>query len=336
MKHVILTLNILLISILIRAQNNDWLLDPAINYLIEVDAEVGLEEVLQLDQKNAVNHWQRMKLSSACANEGELTAWLSDILLQQLEAGELTAQSIAMGKQLNFAEVSDYYYSLDTVVTFHPATYEERVQIVRYQHQLSGLRLKLQLAWDDSRYQLQAKVVGFSAIGHKGQDEGVLFYVPLTALPITELDINNEDWDWVGKSELTLDWKTASVIKGASIADFIEEVFLEEAFEYYTLQVYTDPCAKGPLSDSELDILSTHTDTLTVYDPDTYEATTRVTYTPVAADDLSKARLGLDCYLSRGLNKFHFAPQLLSPLEAERDGNGNIRRYNPLYYLRFE
>jgi len=335
MKHSLFIFFSLLSSSLI-GQNDDWLQDPAINYLIEVEAEVNLEEVIQLDQNREIHNWERLKLTPACPFKGELTDWFSSILFYQLEMGELSAQSITMGKKLTFAEVSDYYVSLDTIVTFHPATYEEVVQVVRYQHRLSSLRLKVQLAWNDSLYKLQAQVVGIYAIGHKGEDEGVLFYIPLAALKRPAFNINDDDWGWTGKSELVLDWETASVIKGASVATFIEEVFLEEVFEYYTLLVYADRCDTDPLSDNELDILATNTDTLTIYDPDTYEATTRVIYTPIETGDLSRARLGLNCYFSTGLTSFHFEPQWLSPLEAKRDGDGNIRFRKPLYYLKLE
>jgi hypothetical protein len=318
------------------SQNDDWLQDPAINYLIEVEAEVKLEEVIRLDRNRGASKWERLKLTTDCPFKGELTDWFSSILLYQIEMGELSAQSTTLGEKLTFAEVSDLYVSLDTVITFHPATYEEMVQVVRYQHRLSSLRLKIQLAWNDALYKLQAQVVGLYATGHKGEDEGILFYLPLAPKAGSVFNINDEDWGWVGKSELVLDWKTASVIKGASIAAFIEEVFLEEVFEYYTLLVYADHCNTDPLTDSELDILSTNTDTLTIYDPDTYEASTRVTYRAIEAEDLSMARLGLNCYFSADLTSFHFVPQWLSPLEAKRDDDGSIRSRKPLYYLGLE
>jgi hypothetical protein len=322
----------ILFSFNLFGQKDNWLKDSDITYLVEVEAKVSLEEVIYLD-RDKVPGWERLKMAAHCPRQGELTDRLRSMLLGQIEAGKLIARTTDRGRDLTFDEVNAQFYGLDTVAVFDPDTYQEMIQVVRTEHRIGALQLKIQLAWNESRNKLLATVVGFHVIGDQYTDGKTFFYVSLPKLPKSTFDIHDRNWGWVGQSELTFNWKNAKMLKGKSPAAFVEEVFVEQAARQASFPTYKDRCDSEPLSAEQLDLLSSSVDTISTYSPETYEETILIVRNQVEAKDVTAARLELQCYFDTDLTQLFFVPQYLSPMIAEETDHGEIRFYRPLYYL---
>ena len=234
------------------------------------------------------------------------------------------------------AALQKLYTVSDTITTFDPETYEERIQVVSYEllTQVNHFRLKKVWSYNQQTGKLSQQAVAIapaipSSISNQIFTTPVWFKLPEAKAKYE--NINNKRVQFAAHLEYYLGEKAVKDTKGTTIA--FKQKWIE-GFKKGTFKGYDDSFEAIPTNDIEDIFVST--DTIFTIDPESYQETFEVVKREYHAEDISSYKI---------LETWTFVPEkgilssklkAIAPSVAFTDKYGTLDYYLPLFFWRRE
>ncbi len=324
------------------AQYDDILKNDAITWAAEFTTDLSLDinpssklEIsnllkfynpsLNFDDANRTDHVRNWLYSNAL--EGKYECYSDPNLSQKLSSKDLNALTS----------------SIDTVITYNPETFEEKIVIVRNDlnpNDVSSMRMNQVIYYDGKTKDFGVRLlsIGFLILNEQGTAMPI-FWVKMNEPFPDRFNINSEDIAWGA---------LISSKKGPMNLNFIQEVKNSNGFKLQ--KVLYDDALDGkktiessmgfgsdtPLTPIEVENLYNSVDTVVTFNPDTYEEHVVIIKNDFDPMGVKECRLVQEWYYDRKTLKLMSRLRAISPLVRVKDDAGNYRYSRPMYYIRFD
>jgi len=305
----------------------DWVIDIS---SIENEWDQGVITLKQLRSRENELHWS--------------SPYLAELVFEAVQKRKVDVFkdpgcSITAG---DFLE----YRGADTIVTFDPVTYEEQVVIVRNEIQplkdIKGWRLRQILAYHKKSATWSTTVTAIAPLviiyGLEGDSLDIrpLFWFKPDNKP---QKLENRRISWVKKTISGKQAGTKVLIDSLNLIKVIPG--FENPIVHQLEQFGTDQ--KAAFYDSQGDKLlgfevrrgmMTKTDTIEIFDPETYEKSLLVEPKGIKVAEISQLRLVQTWYWDTEKARLSIHLDAVAPIEPVFDDRGRFRYAKPLFYRR--
>lgn len=231
----------------------------------------------------------------------------------------------------------------DTVVTFDPATFEEQVLIVRNEMDLTSieqLRVNQVIYFDKNTQDFETRIIAVAPLVNYSNDAQAqpLFWIKMDN-PFPEnfnIHASNIHFGALGYSH-----------EHPLMLNFTEEI-KNEGFDFKGMLLEQAQAIQKPVEAPERgfgsgnyyrkeDISHTHAgiDTITIFDPNTFEETVKIVKNEVNYSKIEAYRLVQEWYYDAKTHQFFNRLKAIAPLVSVKDDNGNFKFKKALYYIRY-
>ncbi|MCC7245483.1 MAG: hypothetical protein IT269_07385 [Saprospiraceae bacterium] len=278
------------------------------------------------------------------SNEYDLCEWLTGQIMKNIENDNAECYADAkLEQRLSHDDVLSRMSSIDTVVTFDPNTYEERVYIVRNQinvEDVQYLRVKYRAFYNEKKRSFGAEMLAYAPMvkdrsnpdqNQPPKTKPLCWIKAPKAIPATvEQIIQQPDINWAAQYKGNLlPFDSFHIVKQQKD---LRSIVLREA-QSPVNQAYNYQFE--PLSQKEIDQAITTIDTVVTFDPETYEEKITVAKRDILSNIKSINFVFLWYYDSR--KKLLYAkPTFSQILEDMSDDAGTFRYSKPFFYQKIE
>lgn len=347
MRIVLFPLLLALLPVSLPAQLDDILKNPNVTWA----ATFETEHDFRLNPKQEGASIQLLKFTypeEGCVdfiNDNWLTHWiLKGMADGKFKASDDPALSVWVAQTTLMNRIT----SIDTVITFDPATYEERMQVIRNDlngDDIIGFRTYEVIFYDKKTGSFETRLLALAPLVTQTDPTGkVVSKSPVAWLAIDgrmpgNFSLQNPDIIWsallIDKAN-DLEISQLKVLKNEWKQPFTAQFHLEALGMKHPVERSKGFGCGKLLSKKDIDNLYTSIDTVTTLDPVTFKETIKIIKNDVRPSDLQKIRLVQEWYYDKRRNVLFNKLKAVSPLVDKFDESGKKLRYAlPMYYLRF-
>lgn len=329
---------LLLFPTLLLSQSN-YLTDPDIVWAAEI------EQDWVLDVPSLETEWDSgLTTIKLLRTEENKPYWNNPFL------AELIYQAVAQGRLPVFTDPlcrvplrwENVYPRLDTVVTFDPETYEEKLAVVKQDpdpyHDFRAWRLRQVLCYHKKSATWSTRVEAIAPLlilrSAQGDSVGLrplFWFKPEDKRP----KLRSNDIVWA-KSTKTRQLKTLvpiDPVKPVKINDGYRNPvphLIQEIANNPKTPVY-DSWEQRPLRPEERSRILSRTDTIVTFDPETYEEKVKVVHNELDLSHIHQLRLYQTWYWDERRRRLSICLDWVAPMFDVHDVNGNFRYSMPLF-----
>lgn len=292
----------LFLNLALLAQTEKILEDPSVNWAAEIELTLPADPLEFSVNEDRTAALAVLKLASSERGlEGFVNHSLNAKLWEIAENGDWEAYSNAeLTRPLDAEELSQIISGPDSVVTFDPETYEEKVQV----------------AWDARPFPNEARFVKVRQLLTYNDEQALFTLYTLAMAPFTGSEAPRF-WLKVPETEAfepdtlfdrpDVTWAVRYVTNDASprVGDFqvlkdetgpIIERFFDRIMADTSVLLYTSTTDEEPLSSEKRACLFSCTDSVSTFDPETYVEHVEVFHTELLPDKIIDLQLILEFY----------------------------------------
>lgn len=347
MRTLLFALLLTSLPYLLPAQIDDLLKNPDVSYLATFESEHDFRLSAKRDKsKIQLLKYQQKDECLDFATDNWLARWV----LEEMTTGKYKAYDdpeliiwVAHTTLLNRLS------SIDTVITFDPKNYEERVQVIRNDinpDDIKALRTHQAIYFDKKSGTYQTRLLALAPLVTITDPTGkVVDTTPLAWLAMdgklpSGFSAQSSDVPW---SVLLLDRDKPLKISNLKIKkNEWGKAFAEQFFQNVkTTKLPVESAREGYgcgrlLSKKDIEAEYTAIDTIITFDPVTYVETMQVIKNDFKPADLKRLLLTQEWYFDDRRKTLCNRLKAISPLQDRYDEAGKSLLYTyPLYYLRF-
>ncbi len=249
-----------------------WMAETELTYLIEKEDKVFNEEKHSRHGLTDVYSTSTLMKIDIVNTPSSPENYLENVLIGNILSGDLDLYSVDKEKALGIDQLARVLTSVDTIITFDPNTYEEKIKIVRHDKPIHSLIFEQTWWIDEEDEVLRNSVNGFYPVIEKNGQAQKACWVPFNRKEHTkEAEINDPDIVWM---KLTTDQIALTEFK------VIEEYGKDGLKKYWDASIDGIPayepagyifkankCRENYVSR----IVQPGMDTIVTFDPETFE-----------------------------------------------------------------
>lgn len=346
MRNFLLPLALVLLPLFASAQLSDLLKNPNIAWA----ATFETEHDFRLSNKSETSKIQLTKFSlpeNACVKF--LTDnWLANWFLEEMKSGHYKLYGDpTLSLIVSHSTFMDRVTTIDTVVTFDPNSYEERMQVIRNDinaDDIVGFRTQQAIYFDKKTGNYDTRLLGLAPLVKQTDPTGaVIGKLPLAWLPMYDvaaagLTDKNPDVIWsallIDKAN-SLEISKLKTVKNELKKDFSEQIFQEVTSMKHPVESSAAFGCGNLLTKSEIEHLTTEIDTIITFDPVTFKETMQIVknaYNPAA---LSQVVLAQEWYFDNRRKLLANRLKAIAPYVEVLDANKKLLYNRIEFYLHF-
>lgn len=322
------------------AQYDDLLQNKEIIWLAEftVDFQFSTEVDFQEEQVQLLK-FQNNTSSFKHSNRNDwIKLWIFNQAMQDASNCYLDPN---FTQKLNIDDLSDITESIDTVITFNTETYEERISIISNKsssRNIKGLRTNQVIYFNQKTNNFETRLIAVAPLFRKNsKTPKPLFWIKMNAVLPDNFNINQSNINWatlICPIKHPLEANFMEVIKSPKDFNFKDKLY-DQAFnlEKPTQKFYGryDPMTKSDLKKAYNSI-----DTITTFDPTTFEEEIKIVKSEFSPASISQYRLVQEWYYDREKNSLTNRLKAICPLASSKNNEGKELYSSPLYYIRYD
>ncbi len=329
------------------AQIDDLLKNPAVSYVATFESEHDF----RLSAKRDKSKIQLLKFQQKdeCLDFAT-DNWLARWVLEEMANGKYkTYDDPELSIWVAHTTLLNRLTSIDTVITFDPKNYEERMQVIRNDinpADIKAFRTHQAIYFDKKSGTYQTRLLALAPLVTITDPTGkVVNSTPLAWLAMdgklpSGFSAQSPDVPW---SVLLLDRdKPVEISKLKVKKDDLKKPFAEQFFQnVIATKLPVESAREGYgcgklLSKKDIEAEYTAIDTIITFDPETYVETMQVIKNDFKPADLKRLLLTQEWYFDDRRKMLCNRLKAMSPLQDRYDETGKTLMYTyPLYYLRF-
>ena len=262
------------------------------------------------------------------------SSYFAESIFNYLFEGDLTAYSIVEKSKLTVSEIKGMVSSIDTVISFNPVTFEERVHIVESVSNLTDCGCyKIEQLWSKNGQQITASIIGITPIiSREDGNEQELFWIPVNQIEIENL-INNPSISWVKMNSEYMPNEKSFQLKKAIWDD--PKNNKTPIYEYHS-----NPLPyKEKLEDTFITkyLLNPSKDTVVTFNPETLvEKMSIYENEPTEYEDVKYLKIHQIFYIDDITKSIGSKLIGLSPVIEVKNAEDNVKYTQPLYQIIFD
>ena len=346
MRNLLFSLLLTSLPYLLAAQLDELFKDPNVSYLATFETEHNF----RLSAKRTSTKIQLLKFQQSGQCPDFVTDnWLAHWILEGMGTGKFKAYddpelSIWVAHTTLLSRIS----SIDTVITFDPKNYEERVQVIRNDinpDDIAGFRTHQAIYFDKKSGTYQTRLLALAPLVTLTDATGKI----VSTSPIAWLAMDGKLPNGFSAQIPDVPWsvllqerdKPLEISKLKVKKDEWKKSFAEQFFQNVkTTKLPVESAREGYgcgklLSKKDIEAEYTSIDTIITFDPSNYEETMQVIKNDFQPADLKRVLLTQEWYFDDRRKLLCNRLKAISPLLDRYDETGKTVIYTyPLYYLR--
>lgn len=309
-----------------------WVAEFTIDYSFSLKASTSTERVKLfklLDDGNRI----------AGANNGD---WPVRWIAKHAFSGEYDCyKDPGLTQKLSPKKLEFLITSVDTVITFDPSTFEESITIVRRErspYEISHLRVNQLIFYNKKNQQFGTTITSIAPLmrDENGDLNQVSFWIKMDQAFNSDFDAQSNAISWaalVYSKRQPLNINFMEVIKNEDDINFKD--FIYEQAKSLIHPVSFDFEQNDMIDQNSFKMLYNSVDTVTTFDPETYEEEVRIIKNEIDPKGQNEFRLVQKWYYDR--EKKTLTNQLISisPMIQIKDDAGKYKYSRPIYYIRY-
>ena len=255
-------------------------------------------------------------------------------IFNYLFEGKLTAYSIGEKSKLTVSEIKEMISSTDTVITFNPVTFEEKINVIVNSINYSDCGCyKIEQSWSQKGHQITSSITGIIPIINTADGkERELFWIPINQVEMEDL-INNPSISWV---KLNKEYMPND--KNYQLKKIIWDAPKNNKTSIYVYD-YNPLFNKEKLEDTFFNnyVLNTSKDTVITFNPETSEENMSVYERgPIGYEDVKYLSIVQLFYINDVAKSIGSKLIGLAPLKEEEDPRDSTKYVQHLYQIIFD
>jgi hypothetical protein len=236
--------------------------------------------------------------------------------------------------------------SIDTVITFNPENYEERMQVIRNEmnsDDIQGFRTSQLIYFDKKSGKFNTQLLALAPMVSMTDNQGnVVGKKPIAWLEMpkaaSDVSVKNQDIIW---SALLIDKANSLIVKDLSIKmddrkKKLNELVLQEASSSKHPVESSGGYGCGEmLTQKDLQTMFSSVDTVITFDPETYKETIQIIKNDISPADVKTVALVQEWYFDNRRKILANRLKAIGPMVDKTDENGNFLYSKIMYYLHF-
>ncbi len=322
-----------------------WVGEVYVDYIPNANIlEPVEEETLNLYGSDDYNSFELLKIQNNVTDDWlkPLPTQLSHRLLQ-LSKNAAVYKDASLNEKLSYGayQKAVRHELLDTIITFDPETFEEVVQIVPFNLELSMVkifRVKQLLTYNESTNKLNIIPLAIAPIAsmmkNKKLRKEVLFWMPIKEA-FKSINLKTSSIDWAKRLTKDIPSKAVQTIKGSGNMTSI----FDKMVAYYKTHSSTSKVYYGggqelnPWNASEIENMgSPSVDTIITFHPETFEEIVQVIKYGIEPNFTVKVRLIQDWVWNSKKQEMQIRVLGFGPV-PEKDAYSTT--YSPTYYIKY-
>lgn len=282
----------------LAAQTENILEDPSVNWAAEIELTLPADplEFSAREDRSAALAVLKLSTEPDRRLDGYINHSLNAKLWDIAENGDWEAFSNAeLTRPLEAEELRQIISGPDTIVTFDPSTYEEKVQIAwdarPFPHEARFVKVRQLLVYNDAEARFTIHTL---AVAPFTGSEAPRFWlkVPETEEFLPDTLLSRPDVNWAGRyitnetSPRVTDFQVLKDETGAIMERFFDRIMADT-----TIALYTSPADELPLSPDKRACLFSCTDSVSTFDPETQVEHVEVFHTELLPDQVIDLQL---------------------------------------------
>jgi hypothetical protein len=346
MRTLLFALLLCNLPLTLPAQIDDLLKNKDISYVATFEAEHDF----RLGNRKLKSNLQLLKAplpTDGCINFIS-DNWLAHWLVAGISAGKFKAyKELELLEQIDPKLLLARIHTIDTVITFDPATYKETMQVIRNDmsgNDIKSFKTSQAIYYDKKSNSFQTRLLAIAPMVDRTDNNGnVTGNVPLAWLAMdgklqNGFSAQSPDVAW---AVLLLDQNNVlepsklKVIKDEGKKTFSALLFQEAKSTKHVVESTENYGCGEKLSPKDIDRMISSIDTIITFDPATYTETVQVVKNDFNPADLKKVILAQEWYYDTRRNLLVNRLKTLAPLMDMHDADGNFLYSKKMFYLHF-
>lgn len=346
MRNLMLLFAIAFLPLLATAQLNELLKDPNIAWAATFETEHDF-------RLNTASKTTKIQLNKLTYPENGCVKFLTDNWLAHWLLDEMKADRYKLYGDPTLSIIVSHSTFLnkvtfiDTVITFDPNSYEEKVQVIRNDlnpDDIKGFRTQQVIYYDKKAGSYSTKLLALAPMVNQTDANGnVSGKFPLAWLPMAEsssndLSVKNPDIIWsallIDKANI-LEISTLKTIKNDLKKSFGEQIFIEAASMKHPVESSGGYGCGEFLSKAEVERITTRIDTIITFDPETFIETVQIVKNFYNPNDLKQVILAQEWYFDNRRKVVANRLKAVAPYIEVRDADNNFLYNRIEFFLHF-
>lgn len=346
MRIALFPLLLALLPFSLSAQLNDILKDPNVTWAATFEAEHDFRQ----NTNRETSKFQLKKFAypeNGCV-DFSTDNWLAQWILKGMAEGKYKAyEDAGLSVIVAHTTLLNKISTTDTVVAFFPDTYEEVVKVMRNDlnpAEIVSFRTQQVIFYDKKIGGFATRLLAIAPMVNITTREGkVVGKMPIAWLAMEggiagDLSVKNPDFIW---SALLIDEANCPEVSKLKIKKdekkktFVEQLFGEAAGMKHPVEESASYGCGKLLTKRDLENMSSSTDTVITFNPDTYEEMIQVMRNDIQAVDVKKVWLAQEWFFDSRRNVLLNRLKAVAPVIDRTDEKGDFMYAKAMYYLHF-
>jgi hypothetical protein len=346
MRNLLFLLCLAYLPVTSIAQLSEILKDPNISWAATYETEIDFRLSSPRENSN-IQLTKFIQTAPSCSNFNN-DNWLATWILDEMKAGKYQIyDDPSLSIIVSHSTLMNKISTIDTVITFDPNSYEERVQVIRNdigQNDIVGFRTHQVIYYDKKQGGFNTQLLALAPMIKQTDPTGkIIGEMPLAWLAMggqasKNLSPDSPDVTWAA---LIMDKKGGfpvnklKVQKDEQKKTFVESLFQEAFSMKHPVRESVDYGCGNLLTKKELESMGSAVDTVITFDPVTYKETMQIVRNNLSPADVKTASLVQEWYYDNRRKMLANRLKAIGPIVDQSDVNGNFLYSKILYYLYF-
>ena len=348
MKKFLLSFLLIFIFITIYSQKPFYHKNKAISWVGEMEFTYHLENYERLNfipESKVQQETRTIKIDPYATCEVGNETYFTDFIINEVLENRRKVFSLN-GDLMTMTDIQNAFGSLtyDTLVSFDPITSIEQLVVVEIdpKHLVKSFKIRQWWYYDKEAESLESMVQSIAPILHLERKDGsiikkTLFWIEMKQDANKEYNYNDPSVIWAKETLSTLSFKDVKKKKGRS-KKALKNLTYKDPKNGKGRTVVNDSwypyCADQIDKDAVEKILAPTVDTITTYDPETYEEEIKIVkYKKINYKDFKYFRVLQHWYFDKSTNTLASKVISIGPLKDILNEDGKLRFRKALYYI---
>lgn len=346
MRTVLFFLCLAYLPVSSTAQLDDILKDPNVSWAATFESELDFR--LSSPRETSTIQLTKFLQPEPICNHFNSDNWLARWILDEMKAGKYQIyDDPSLSIIVSHSTLMNKISAIDTVITFDPNSYEERVQVIRNdisENDIVGFRAHQVIYYDKKQGGFNTQLLALAPMIKQTDPTGkIIGEIPLAWLAMggqasKNLNLDSPDVTWaalvIDKKGLFLNEKL-TVRKDERKKSFAEMLFQAAFSMKHPVRESVEYGCGNLLTKKELESMGSAVDTVITFDPATYKETMQIVRNELAPADVKTASLVQEWYYDNRRKMLANRLKAVGPMVDKSDENGNFIYTKILYYLYF-
>jgi len=322
------------------AQYDDLKNNPNITWI----AEFTIDQQLSVSTPFEEERVQLLKFDNSTSGftHSNRSDWVIRWIFNSVMNNQLECYSDpGLTKPVSTMKLKGLITSVDTVITFNPDTYEESVMIVSNKasaRSISTLRMNQVIYFNNKTGNFDTRLIAVAPIFKSENNKSVIpFWIKMAEVVPANFDLKNLDISWAAlafSKKQSLELNFTEVVKNTNRLDIKTKLYQQATQNEKSVQETYG--SDNFLDKAEIGKAYNNIDTVTTFDPTTFEEEVHIIKNEFSLESISQFRLVQEWYYNQKTKKLMNRLKAIAPLTNVKDDKGKFRYTSPLYYIRYD